>query len=57
MVVITKDEAKYMRENLKDVLIVRTAKQRSKRHKYYMTEETKAMKILDAYRSRNGGAH
>lgn len=56
MITITKDEAMYMREHLKDVLIVRTSKQRSKRHKYYMTEETKAMKILANYRNRNGGA-
>lgn len=55
MITITKDEAVYMREKMRDVHIVRTAKQRSKRHKYYMTEETRAMRLLAEYRSRYGG--
>ena len=39
MIAITKDEAKALRERFKDVHIVRTCKQKSKRHHYFVVED------------------
>ena len=46
MISITKDEAKLIREKFPSVGIVRTCIQKSKRHKYYMTEDLRALKLL-----------
>lgn len=46
MIAITADEKKIIREKYPEVHIVRTMKQDSKRHHYYMTEDKKPMKLL-----------
>lgn len=46
MIAITADEKKIIQEQYPDVHIVRTMKQDSKRHHYYMTEDKKPMKLL-----------
>ena len=46
MVSITAEEKKIIHEQYPDVHIVRTMKQDSKRHHYYMTEDKKPMKLL-----------
>lgn len=50
MIAITADEKKIIHERYPDVHIVRTMKQDSKRHHYYMTEDKKPMKLLRALR-------
>ena len=52
MVAITKDEAAYLRENCPNVHIVRTMKQKSKRHKYFCEEIAGVMSVLNHYRTR-----
>ena len=46
MIAITAEEKKIIKEQYPDVHIVRTMKQDSKRHHYYMTEDKKPMKLL-----------
>lgn len=46
MIAISADEKKIIREECPQVHIVRTMKQRSKRHRYYMAEESAAMRVL-----------
>lgn len=46
MIAISVDEKKTIREAYPQVHIVRTMKQRSKRHRYYMAEEPGAMRLL-----------
>ena len=46
MISITVDEKKKIREAYPNVHIVRTMKQRSKRHRYYMAEESGPMRML-----------
>lgn len=46
MIAITADEKKIIHERFPDVHIVRTMRQDSKRHHYYMTEDKKPMKLL-----------
>lgn len=49
MVEINQAEAKYLRENgVRE--ITRTMSQKSKRHKYYVCEEKKAINLLNTYR-------
>ena len=55
MIAITADEKKTIQEQYPDVHIVRTMKQDSKRHHYYMTEDKKPMKLLR--RLRETGCH
>lgn len=55
MIAITADEKKIIHEQYPDVHIVRTMKQDSKRHHYYMTEDKKPMKLLR--RLRETGCH
>lgn len=43
---ITKKEAEIVRKKYPDVTITRTCAQKSKRHRYYMTEDYKAMRLL-----------
>lgn len=50
MIAITAEEKKIIREQFPDVHIVRTMKQDSKRHHYYMTEDKKPMKLLNKLR-------
>lgn len=46
MVAITADEKKIIAKECPHIHIVRTMKQRSKRHHYYMEEAPAAMRIL-----------
>lgn len=50
MVIITKEEKNLIRERFPNVHIVRTMKNRSKRHRYYMEEKQEPMKMLRALR-------
>ncbi|MBP5462530.1 MAG: hypothetical protein J6Y20_10425 [Lachnospiraceae bacterium] len=52
MIAINKAEAEAIRERFPDTHIVRTMKQKSKRHRYYCEENKRVMRFLDA--SRNG---
>lgn len=47
LILITKDEAMLVREKCPWVSITRTCIQKSKRHRYYMTEDFSAMKLLN----------
>lgn len=51
MVEITQTEKKAIKERYPDVHIVRTMKQDSKRHHYYMTEDRKPMELLRKLRA------
>lgn len=46
MISISKEEKQAVREKYPKVHIVRTMKQRSKRHRYYMEEVPGAMKLI-----------
>lgn len=50
MIAITEAEKKIIKEQYPNVVIVRTMKQDSKRHHYYMTEDKKPMKLLKRIR-------
>ena len=50
MIAITAEEKKIIHEQYPEVHIVRTMKQDSKRHHYYMTEDKKPMKLLKKLR-------
>ena len=51
MIAINKAEKEAIRERFPYVHIVRTMKQRSKRHRYYCEETTSVMKFLNRTRS------
>lgn len=53
MISINKSEAKAIRENLPNVHIVRTMKQKSKRGHYFCEESRQTIKFLEDFR--NGG--
>lgn len=53
MIAISKEEKEVIVKRLPDVHIVRTMKQKSKRHHYYCEETAKVTKIL---RQMRGGA-
>ena len=53
MVIITKEEAAAVRTRFPNVHIVRTMKQKSKRHRYYCEESKTVMRFLN--NMRNGG--
>lgn len=62
MVAINKAEAEAIRAQFPEVHIVRTMKQKSKRHRYYCEESKLAMRFLnrlrgidDGYNKRAGG--
>ena len=46
MILISVDEKKTILEQYPDVHIVRTVKQKSKRHRYYMEEQGGPMRLL-----------
>lgn len=56
MIAITAEEKKIIHAQYPDVHIVRTMKQDSKRHHYYMTEDKKPMKLLNKLRERGYNA-
>lgn len=51
MIAITKEEKEAIRERFPDVNIVRTMKQRSKRHRYYCEETGPVMRLLAKLRN------
>lgn len=56
MISINKNEAKAIRENLPNVHIVRTMKQKSKRGHYFCEESRSALRFLESLRSGNSDA-
>ena len=46
MILISRDEKQAVLEKFPNVHIVRTCKQRSKRHRYYMVEEPGPMRLI-----------
>ena len=46
MILISRDEKHAVLEKFPNVHIVRTCKQRSKRHRYYMVEEAGPMRLI-----------
>lgn len=46
MILISRDEKQAVLEKFPNVHIVRTCKQRSKRHRYYMVEESGPMRLI-----------
>lgn len=50
MIVITKAEKEAIREQFPKVHIVRTMKQKSKRHRYYCEETRQVMRFLNKLR-------
>lgn len=50
MILISRDEKQAVLEKFPNVHIVRTCKQRSKRHRYYMVEEPGPMRIIKQMR-------
>lgn len=50
MVTITKEEKKIISKQYPNVFVARTMKHDSKRHHYYMTEDSRAMRLLRALR-------
>lgn len=51
MVKITREEKEIISQRLPNVHIRRTVKQKSKRHKYYMEESSRAMSLLEELRN------
>lgn len=65
MILINKDEAMAVRESVPGAHVVRTMKQKSKRHRYYCEETKAVMSVINKIRgnvhdkttSREGGYH
>lgn len=57
MIAITKEEKNLIKERFPNAHVVRTMKQKSKRHHYYIEETTRVMKFLEQIRSENGGVN
>lgn len=53
MVMVTKQEKEQILKLFPDVHIVRTMKQKSKRHRYYCAEECGVVEALQKIRSEN----
>lgn len=54
MVAITKDEKKSINERFPEAHVVRTMKQKSKRHRYYCEETEYVMNYLNKIRVERG---
>lgn len=50
MILISRDEKAAVQEKFPNVHIVRTMKQKSKRHRYYMVEDPGPMRIIKQMR-------
>ena len=50
MIAINKEESRLIRERFPRVTIVRTMRQKSARHRYYMEESPKAMRLIERLR-------
>ena len=62
LIAINKQEKEAIRERYPDIYIVRTMKQKSKRHRYYCVESPKVLRLLDRMRNpenfeREGGRY
>ncbi len=55
MVLITKDEKEAISARYPDAHIVRTMKQKSKRHRYYVEESRPVMRLLNQLRATKNG--
>ena len=53
LIIISKEEKDVISKRLPNVHIIRTMKQRSKRHRYYCEESKSVMKILREMRGGN----
>lgn len=51
MIIITSQEREIIAERMPNVHIRRTVKQKSKRHKYYMEENKRAIRLLKELRA------
>lgn len=54
MVSVTKDEKKIINERFPKAHIVRTMKQKSKRHRYYCEETEHVLNLLEELREERG---
>jgi hypothetical protein len=52
LIVINKEEAEELRRQIPSVHVHRTAKQRSKRHRYFVEESYKVLALLQKLRSK-----
>lgn len=50
MIAINKTEKEFVQKHCPDITFVRTVRQKSKRHHYYMTETPRAMRYLNQIR-------
>lgn len=50
MILISRDEKLAVQERFPNIHVVRTCKQKSKRHRYYMVEEPGAMRMIKKMR-------
>lgn len=50
MVVVNKEEAAWIREHIPVAVVTRVNRQKSHRHRYYVSEETAVLRFLDCYR-------
>ena len=57
MIAINQREAEAIRKRYPKVFIVRTMKQRSKRHKYYCEEDRRAIALINEMRNSNVEVH
>lgn len=62
MIAINKKEKEAIQERYPDIYIVRTMKQKSKRHRYYCVESPKVLRLLNRMRNpesieKEGGRH
>lgn len=55
MILITKDEKEAIAQRYPEAHIVRTMRQKSKRHRYYVEESRSVMKLLNQLRSALSG--
>lgn len=51
MIAISKEEKEYISKNISEAHIVRTMKQKSKRHRYYCEESVPVMRYLAKVRN------
>lgn len=55
MVVVNKEEAAWIREHIPVAVVTRVNRQKSFRHRYYVSEETAVLDFLEAYRKDPAG--
>lgn len=50
MIIVSKEEAREIRERFPFAAICRTVKQKNKRHRYFASEEKEVLGFIDKYR-------